>query len=607
MADTIREFLVTLAYDKQVDPQQQKLIGQIEIAATKAVIMANAILEGVRKIAEALSTTAEDFAALGFMAQRVGATATEIKSFEEAFTQMGLSKGDADAVINSLHAAFSEPARAAVLKQMGIDSKDPVKAAQELGRVLNGLNPVAQAWLRGVAGVSLAQAEALQRADQLAARMKEATESSERSGITDKLVEEEKQFYITLTDVKDKVGNIFAGALLHFTAESMSAPLEQLDKWLLEHQEELAKSLTSIGDDFEDLFDAIGGATGLQKLADTLNFIAGGGAGQASRDAIASHDVSGETDPHAPGVLDAIKGFVSGIMNRGSMPPVGDMPVEGGAEDSLEVDDSQVSSVNRVPIAVDGKPGDAGDAGGGNWLGTIGRLFGGGGGGGGGGGASPVGSADGADLGAPSPPGPQSAAYGDLRFKSPESTAGGQADQALIDLAHNLQNTDPQFRMITALNDAYHVNRDGTPGPFRQGSDHIRGRAMDVAMRDGDYEGARQRERARLLAMGLKEAPSDSAMNAGNGDFWIEPGTGDHMHVSIGPNASARIETALGLGGHAQEANLAVASSPTLAVSIKGVKDPRAAAQIVVDHVKDANSASEKFFKGAIGAGSWDR
>lgn len=130
--------------------------------------------------------------------------------------------------------------------------------------------------------------------------------------------------------------------------------------------------------------------------------------------------------------------------------------------------------------------------------------------------------------------GAQSSNYGDLRLggRYPgEATAGGPADTGLIALAHHLQDTDAVDK-FSAFNDATHNS------PFHEGSKHTQGLAFDAVMKNADYEAARARVRAYLSGLGFQEGRGK--------DFWIEPGTTDHLHVQFENHAAAARYAALG-------------------------------------------------------------
>ena len=99
--------------------------------------------------------------------------------------------------------------------------------------------------------------------------------------------------------------------------------------------------------------------------------------------------------------------------------------------------------------------------------------------------------------------------YGGLTFKDArENVAGGPANKAIIDLAKHVQETEPTFIAITALNDRYHHG-------LRYHSAHTEGRAFDIAL--GDVGGSQKPAHNDLNSLGLKEGGQRS------GDYWIEP------------------------------------------------------------------------------------
>ena len=55
-------------------------------------------------------------------------------------------------------------------------------------------------------------------------------------------------------------------------------------------------------------------------------------------------------------------------------------------------------------------------------------------------------------------------------------------------------------------------------------------------MTNGDYESARKRARAYLDRIGM----SEGGMGGQGGDYAIEPGTGDHMHIQFNSAAAAQ-------------------------------------------------------------------
>jgi hypothetical protein len=127
------------------------------------------------------------------------------------------------------------------------------------------------------------------------------------------------------------------------------------------------------------------------------------------------------------------------------------------------------------------------------------------------------------------PPGTLTRDYSGLRLKSGEAVAGGAVERGLADLARHEQEAEGKnFDVFSALRDKFHVFENPK-------SAHNQGLAFDATTQDRDYDAARQRMRAYLTNLGLKEG----AMSGGSGDYAIEPGTRDHMHVQFNSHEAA--------------------------------------------------------------------
>jgi hypothetical protein len=150
------------------------------------------------------------------------------------------------------------------------------------------------------------------------------------------------------------------------------------------------------------------------------------------------------------------------------------------------------------------------------------------------------------------------AGYEGLRLYAPEAVSGGPASQGIVDLGRQIQANDPQTGEFHAFNDSYHHG-------IRYHSKHTEGLAFDVSMNDGDYNGARQRARAYLTGLGMSEgAGADS-------DFWIEPGTGDHMHIQFNSQRAAdKYESIL----NARRKDLQAKNESTLKAAQPDLKPP---------------------------------
>ena len=182
----------------------------------------------------------------------------------------------------------------------------------------------------------------------------------------------------------------------------------------------------------------------------------------------------------------------------------------------------EISQSNPMPVKFSGTtalndatapspPPDAADGGGGGFWSGVKSLFG------------FAGGAAGASGGGAGGPVTLSKDYGNLKLNGSEAVAGGAADPGLIALARHLQENDPNFSQFNAFHDLYHEHAN-------PGSKHNQGLAFDAGMKNGDYEGARERMRHYLDSVGLV---------AGK-DYWIEPGTTNHLHVQFQSHQAAK-------------------------------------------------------------------
>ena len=280
--------------------------------------------------------------------------------------------------------------------------------------------------------------------------------------------------------------------------------------------------------------------------------------------------------------------------------------MQGGGEDggaagsiSIKIDGEPAGEANPVPIRVvafgadDDMPvglgWDAGGAGTGLAGGVMGAI--------GGalglkGKAMDVLRAKGStDSTAYAPGGGMSSDYSGIPLAGAQAVSGGPAAAGLLALARHEVATE-RVSAFHAFHDRFHIFEN-------PGSAHNRGLAFDMSTIDGNYEAARQRVRAHLTGLGMVEGA-----HGGGGDFWIEPGTGNHLHVQFNSMSSANryLELTRGsrapmLGGNGRgvpptgatllhrrrspAGGASIQSPVTNHIAIYGVSDPHKAASLV--------------------------
>ena len=136
--------------------------------------------------------------------------------------------------------------------------------------------------------------------------------------------------------------------------------------------------------------------------------------------------------------------------------------------------------------------------------------------------------------------------YRGLHLKSQESVAGGEVERGLAALAkHEQESEGNNFNVFSALRDRFHVFENPR-------SAHNEGLAFDATTKDRDYDAARERMRSYLNGLGLREG----ALSGGSGDYAIEGGTRDHLHVQFNSREASERYYALTDGKAARYAGL---------------------------------------------------
>lgn len=157
--------------------------------------------------------------------------------------------------------------------------------------------------------------------------------------------------------------------------------------------------------------------------------------------------------------------------------------------------------------------------------------------------------------------------YAGLNFKNfNENTGGGPASPKIIELARNLQNMMPGFK-ITALNDLYH--KRNSPN-----STHNTGTAMDFTIDPPPrniYEAARIKQQLRDMAPGahvLDEYYADKSSSTTGGHFHVQLPKFRKGGIASGPKSGYKVEL------HGTEAIIPLLPDRTIPIQIKsGLED----------------------------------
>jgi hypothetical protein len=145
MADTIRELLIGLGFQVD-DAQQRKFVSAIEGATLRAKLLGDAIEEMARAAVSAVGQVATQFEQLFYQSQRLGASASSIRAYEYAISQLGGTVEGANSSLDDFGAFLRNTpgAAGAISRSLGIplkDAADHAKFLLEAQQRLAGMNP----------------------------------------------------------------------------------------------------------------------------------------------------------------------------------------------------------------------------------------------------------------------------------------------------------------------------------------------------------------------------------------------------------------------------------------------------------------------------------
>ncbi|MCA8177446.1 mannosyl-glycoprotein endo-beta-N-acetylglucosamidase [Burkholderia multivorans] len=252
MADSvvIREFLVALGF--KVDEKGLKNFREGVEGATKGVVRLISTISGAAlTVGAGVSAFASKLERLYFVAQRTGASAANLRGFEFAARNMGVSAEAATGTIENL-ARFlrNNPAGEGYLATLGVQTRnangelrDTVDIMSDLGKSLANK----QTWLASQYGNILGIDENLMLAmrngdfEKLLAQYREMSKST---GL-DKAADDAHQFMTQLRGLGTSFENLgirVEGAML----QKIGPQLDRFQRWMDEHGDEIANRITDI-------------------------------------------------------------------------------------------------------------------------------------------------------------------------------------------------------------------------------------------------------------------------------------------------------------------------------------------------------------------------
>ncbi|UXZ62223.1 mannosyl-glycoprotein endo-beta-N-acetylglucosamidase [Burkholderia multivorans] len=254
MADSvvIREFLVALGF--RVDEKGLKNFKEGVEGTTKGVKQLIATVSGAAlTVSAGVAAFASKLERLYFVSQRTGASAANLRGFEFAARNMGVSAEAATGTIENL-ARFlrNNPAGEGYLATLGVQTRnangelrDTVDIMSDLGKALASK----QTWLSSQYGNILGIDENLllaMRNGDFEKFLKQYREMSQTTGL-DKAADDSHKFMTQLRGLGTTFENLgirVEGAML----EKIGPQLDRFQRWMDEHGDEIANRITDIAD-----------------------------------------------------------------------------------------------------------------------------------------------------------------------------------------------------------------------------------------------------------------------------------------------------------------------------------------------------------------------
>ncbi|MCA8376288.1 mannosyl-glycoprotein endo-beta-N-acetylglucosamidase [Burkholderia multivorans] len=264
MADSvvIREFLVALGF--KVDEKGLKNFREGVEGATKGVVRLIGTISGAAlTVGAGVSAFASKLERLYFVSQRTGASAANLRGFEFAARNMGVSAEAATGSIENL-ARFlrNNPAGEGYLATLGVQTRkangelrDTVDIMSDLGKSLAN-RPT---WLASQFGNNLRIDENLllaMRNGDFERFLKQYREMSQTTGL-DKAADDAHQFMTQLRGIGTAFENLairVEGAML----QKIGPQLDRFQRWMEEHGDEIANRVADIANAFLRAADTIG-------------------------------------------------------------------------------------------------------------------------------------------------------------------------------------------------------------------------------------------------------------------------------------------------------------------------------------------------------------
>ncbi len=259
MADTIREFLVSLGF-RLDEASWSRFQSTVESATLKARLFGDALESVAKSVAGAVARVASDFEDLFYASSRLGASVESIRAFGYAVSQMGGTVAGAQSSLRSFGDWMRQtPGADAFLKGFGVATKDAQGHAIDRGQILLSIGEkLAQMAKQGPAGQALAtQYAGIFGIDQdtllaierqgTRGRYNEAIASDQSAGIGESMARMAAKFQQAFRETFMRIGAFLEGAEGKLLG-NLKGPLEKFNTWLDAHKDQVNDALTRIAE-----------------------------------------------------------------------------------------------------------------------------------------------------------------------------------------------------------------------------------------------------------------------------------------------------------------------------------------------------------------------
>ena len=248
MADTIREFLVSIGYG--VDQQSERRFkDSVRSATLQAELMSKAIVAAAKTTAEALQQVAKNFDSLYRTSQRTGASVQNIRALSYAVSQLG---GSYQGAIQSIEAfgqrLRTNPGYESLVKSLGVQTRsrngqlrDQIDVMEDLGKRLKSMPYYISSQYASALGIDETMLRALQSGE-LQKFIKEQKERDKAFGLNgDKAARASREFMQAINAMAANIESLF-GKILTDNMPRLTEYMEKIQKWMIENGPAISKA-----------------------------------------------------------------------------------------------------------------------------------------------------------------------------------------------------------------------------------------------------------------------------------------------------------------------------------------------------------------------------